>query len=256
MTSHVVFLGFVVSSKGVEYDTKKVKTILEWPKPANLLEARSFHGLENFYKRFIRHFSTIMAPITNCLKRGQFEVTTDASNMGIGGILSQKGHPVAYFNKKLNNAKLKYSTYDEFYAIMQALHYWHNYLIYKEFVLFSDHESLKYINSQKKLNYRHGNSVSFLQEYTFVLKHKARVENRATNVLSRVIYILTSLAVQVIGFDQLIKDYSSYKDFSIIYSELLNGQRAHYLDFSIHDGYLFKGTCLCMLNSSLKEQAV
>ena len=167
MTSHVVFLGFVVSSKGVEYDTKRVKIILEWPKPANLLEARSLHGLANFYKRFIRHFSTIMAPITNCLKRGQFswigaankafkevkklmieapvlrlldffkafEVITDASNKGIRGILSQKGHPVAYFNKKLNNAKLKYSTYDkEFYAIVQALHYWHNYLIYKEFL--------------------------------------------------------------------------------------------------------------------------
>ena len=83
--------------------------------------------------------------------------------MGIGGVLSHEGHLVAYFSKKLNNAKLKYSTYDkEFYAVMQALRYWHNYLIYKEFVLFSDHESLKYINSQKKLNYRHGKWDSFL----------------------------------------------------------------------------------------------
>lgn len=96
--------------------------------------------------------------------------------------------------------------------------------------------------------------VSFLQEYAFVLKHKAGVENRAVDVLSRVVYILTSLAVQVTDFDQLIKDYSLCKDFSIIYSELLNGQRAQYLDFSIHDGYLFKGTSLCMPNTSLREQ--
>ena len=78
---------------------------------------------------------------------------------------------------------------------MQALRYWRNYLIYKEFVLFSDHEALKYINSQKKLNYRHGKWVSFLQEYTFVLKHKAGVENKAADALNRVVYILTSLAI-------------------------------------------------------------
>ena len=122
--------------------------------------------------------------------------------------------------------------------------------------LFSDHEALKYINSQKKLNYRHGKWVSFLQEYTFVLKHKAGVENKTADALSRVVYILTSLAIQVTGFDQLIKEYSSCKDFSIIYSELLNGQRAQYPDFSIHDGYLFKGTCLCIPNTSLREQVV
>lgn len=183
------------------------------------------------------------------------EVAVDASNVRIGGVLSQEGHMVAYINEKLNNAKLRYSTYDkEFYVVVQALRYWRNYLIYKEFVLFLGHEALKYINSQKKLHYRHGKLVSFLQEYAFILKHKAGVENRAVDVLSRVVYILTSLAVQVTDFDQLIKDYSLCKDFSIIYSELLNGQRAQYLDFSIHDGYLFKGTCLCMPNTSLREQ--
>lgn len=83
-----------------------------------------------------------------------FEVAVDASNVGIGGVLSQEGNPIAFFSKKLNDAKEKYSTCDkEFYAIVQALRYWQNYLIYKEFVLYSDHEALKYINSQKKSNY-------------------------------------------------------------------------------------------------------
>lgn len=77
-----------------------------------------------------------------------FEVAVDASNVRIGGVLSQEGHLVAYINKKLSNAKLRYSTYDkEFYVVVQALRYWRNYLIYKEFVLFLDHEALKYINS-------------------------------------------------------------------------------------------------------------
>lgn len=95
------------------------------------------------------------APVLRLLDFSKaFEVAADASNVRIGGVLSQEGHLVAYFNEKLNNAKLRYSTYDkESYVVVQALRYWHNYLIYKEFVLFSNHEALKYINSQKKLHY-------------------------------------------------------------------------------------------------------
>ena len=95
-----------------------------------------------------------------------FEVTCDASRVEIDGVLSQEGHPITFFSKKLNDAKLKYSTYDkEFYAIIQALRYWRYYLLPQEFVLYSDHEALRFLNSQKKLNSHHGNWVEFLQPY-------------------------------------------------------------------------------------------
>jgi len=63
-------------------------------------------------------------------------------------VLSQEGHPVTYFSEKLNHAKLKYSIYDQkFYVVIQALRHWCRYLLPQEFVIFSVHEALKYINS-------------------------------------------------------------------------------------------------------------
>ena len=78
-----------------------------------------------------------------------FEVECDASNVGIGAILSQEGKPNAFFNEKLSDSRRKYSVYDkEFYAIVRALDHWCQYLHPKPFVLYSDHEALKFLHSK------------------------------------------------------------------------------------------------------------
>ena len=81
-------------------------------------------------------------------------------------------------------------------------------------------------------------------------------QERVADALSRVVFILSSLAVQVVGVDLLKRDYPSCKDFSIIYVDLVAGQHAEYLEFSLHDGYLFKGTRLCLPNTSIREKVV
>ncbi|BAT75948.1 hypothetical protein VIGAN_01388700, partial [Vigna angularis var. angularis] len=78
-----------------------------------------------------------------------FELECDASGFGIGAVLLQEGHPIAYFSEKLHGASCNYPTYDkELYALVRALQTWEHYLVAKEFIIHSDHESLKYLKSQ------------------------------------------------------------------------------------------------------------
>jgi hypothetical protein len=75
-----------------------------------------------------------------------FQVRCDASGFVVGAVLSQDNRPISYFSEKLNETKMKYSTYDkEFYAVIQALKKWRHYLVPKEFVLYSDNHALQFI---------------------------------------------------------------------------------------------------------------
>ena len=85
-----------------------------------------------------------------------FEIKCDASSIGTGAVLMLKGRPIAYSSEKLNRVVLNYPTYDkELYALVQMLKTYQHYLRPKEFVIHTDHESLKHLKSQHKLSKRH-----------------------------------------------------------------------------------------------------
>ncbi|XP_057532797.1 uncharacterized protein LOC130810672 [Amaranthus tricolor] len=234
----VSFLGYIVGREGVKVDPTKIQAIQDWPIPTTLTQIRSLHGLASFYRRFIRDFSSVMAPITECTKQGKFnwtpkaqqafetlksmmcsapilklpnftkpfELECDASGMGIGAVLVQEGRPVAFFSEKLNNSRLNYSTYDkEFYAIIRALDHWSHYLRIQPFILHTDHESLKYINSQHKLSSRHARWVEFMQTFDFSAKYKVGKTNIIADALSRKYNMLGILGAKILGFE-FIKD--------------------------------------------------
>ncbi|GJW06309.1 RNA-directed DNA polymerase [Tanacetum coccineum] len=153
-----------------------------------------------------------------------FQVECDASGVGIGGVLSQNQRPVAFFSEKLNDARHKYSTYDkEFYAIVRSLDMWRHYLLSNEFVLFSDHEALKFINGQHKLKSRHAKWVEFFQAFSFVIRHKVGSNNQVADALSRRHSLITTMQIRVQGFDSFRGLYCDDPNFREIWSKCDNG---------------------------------
>ena len=288
MVSKLLFLGFVISGAGIQVDEAKISAIKNWPIPRSASEVRSFHGLATFYRRFIHHFGSIATPLTDCLKQGKFfwsdsaqesfemlkeklctapvlalpdfnkvfEVDCDASGVGLGAVLSQEKRPICYFSEKFNEVRARWSTYDkEFYAIVRALKTWEHYLVGKEFILYSDHEALKFINSQRRISVdKHARWCQFIQKFPFRLMHKSGAQNIVADALSRRHNLLMVLGQEIVGFDVLKDCYAGDEDFGIIWEKCRRGEGQS--DYHIHDGFLMKANQLCVPRVSLRDKII
>ncbi|WZZ34677.1 hypothetical protein YC2023_018078 [Brassica napus] len=284
--SAVLFLGYEVSSHGLSVDPSKVEAVKSWQIPKNVSEVRSFHGLASFYRRFVSHFSTIMTSITNCMREGQFQWTSeataafelikeklttapililpdfdttfelhcDASKLGIGAVSSQKGRPIAYYGEKLAGARGRYSTYDvEFYGIVQSIKHWRHYLVHKEFVLYTDHDALRHLDSQAKVSSRHTSWIAYLQQFTFSICHQPGKFNRVADALSRRHTLVTTMHTTVAGFETFADLYETDAYFGRILADVKSGISSTY---SLDDGFLFKDLRICIPECSLRLQII
>ena len=158
-------------------------------------------------------------------------------------------------SEKLDDARQKWSTYNQkFHVILKVLKTQEHCLIQKEFVLYGDHQALKYFNSQQKLSNMHVRWVSYMYKFTFVLKHKYGQQNKVADALSRQATLQVTLVNKGSYFECLKELYVEDDDFAQIWDSCINHQNAE--DFFIQDGYLFKANHLCVPRSSLKEQII
>ena len=187
-TKQIEYLGFIVLEEGLSVDPAKVRDIIEWPRPTSVSEVRGFLGITGWYRTFLRNYALITAPLTNLLKKGNkviwetqhqesfdklkrfvtsapclklpdfsqpFRVTTDASGIAVGGVLTQENRPVAFTSWKLKVHERNYPTHVlELLAVIHALKLWRHYLLGCQFELITDHKSLKWIFTQPTLNMR------------------------------------------------------------------------------------------------------
>jgi len=221
--SKVPFLGHVVSEKGVHTDPKKIEAVSNLPPPTNLDQVRSFLGLAGYYRRFIPNFSHISSPLVNLTKKGSkfswtdkqeqsfsllkkllctapvlsyphfdkcFILQTDASDMGLGAVLTQydssgQEHVISYASRSLSNHEKAYSaTEKEALAVVFTTDHFRAYLLGRKFTLITDHSALRWLHSLEPKG-RLGRWVMALQEYSFDVQHRPGISHRNADASSR-----------------------------------------------------------------------
>jgi hypothetical protein len=212
------YLGHIISGQGVATDPTKIQVVQHWPPPKDVKKLRGFLGLAGYYRKFIRHYGLLSRPMSDLLKKNTqfiwtpsmqqsfdslkhalttapvlalpdftqgFTVETDASGMGIGAVLMQKGHPIAYLSKALGVKDQALSTYEECLALVMAVSEWKSYLQHRDFTILTDHKSLVHLNEQKLHEGLQQKAFLKLLGLQYRIIYKKGLDNKAADAMSR-----------------------------------------------------------------------
>ena len=219
----VLFLGYLITDKGITTDSEKVKAVQQWPEPINATEVRSFLGLCGYYRKFINKFAVIARPLHRLTEKGrefkwtkecseafaelkdrltsapllvhpdmnsQFILDTDACGEGIGAVLSQvregKERVVAYASRALTKTEKKYCvTRKELLAVITFVKYFRHYLFGQKFVIRTDHSALRWLYNFKDPEGQVARWIEVLNCYNFEIQHRPGLRHRNADALSR-----------------------------------------------------------------------
>ncbi|MCO5598493.1 hypothetical protein L7F22_052590 [Adiantum nelumboides] len=258
-------------------DPAKIKAIQNWPKPVNLHEVRSFLGLCSYCRRFIRFFAEIAAPLHDLTRksvvfrfgerhqqafkllkeklttepvlilpnlRKSFQVQCDACGSRIGAMLMQDGHVIAYESRVLRGPEKHMQIYEELLAVIHALESRKHYLLGADFIVQTDHQSLRYFLTQTKLSEKHLSWANFLSMFHFQLVHVAGKKNVVADALSRCPHVAAVSIAYQHELDEIRDHYSTDEDFAEPYDALVRGE--HPNSYSLKDGFLMFRGKLCV----------
>ena len=213
------FLGHLVNQKGILVDLAKIEVVMQWDILRSPTEIRSFLGLAGYYMRFIQDFSKIAVPLTRLTKKSvvfrwvpeqqvafetlrqrlcealiltlpegvdDFVVYCDASVTGMGAVLMQRGHVIAYASRQLKPHKANRSTHDlELGAVVFALKIWRHYLNGVQCTIYTDHKTLRYLMDQANLNMSQRRWLDVVKNYECEILYHPGKANVVANALSR-----------------------------------------------------------------------
>ncbi len=170
-------------------DPDRIQAVVDWPTPDSRKALQRFLGFANFYRRFICTFSQLAAPLTDLTSiktPRQFVVEVDASEVGVGAVLSQRSssddkvHPCAYFSHRLSPTERNYDIGNrELLAVKLALEEWRHWLEGSgvPFIVWTDHKNLEYIKSAKRLNSRQARWALFFGRFDFSISYRPGSKN-------------------------------------------------------------------------------
>jgi hypothetical protein len=263
LKDEVEYLGHYISAEGISVDQHKIEAVKSWPIPTNISELRSFLGLASYYRKFVKGFSAIATPLTALLHKDKtylwekdqqsafeklkqhlvsapvlilpdptkpFTVTTDASDLAIGAVLSQnqgKGdQPIAFESRKLSPAEQNYPIHEkELLAIVHAIKLWCIHLERQAFTIITNYAALKYIKSQTTLSRRQARWLETLQSVTYEVKYKPGKTNVVADALSRIPYVNNISTVTSLDLDNLLPLYQEDTYFAPILETLQHPEK-------------------------------